>query len=110
MAPARRLLLVARTEILLDEPDALSAAIEKLAAFADAGADCLYAPGVKKRGDIRAMVQAVAPKPLNVLVMDPDMSLAEMAGLGVRRVSVGGSLARVSWAATLLQGSVGRTH
>lgn len=94
-------LLVARTEILLDEPDALSAAIDKLVAFAGAGADCLYAPGVRRRDDIRAMVQAVAPKPLNVLVMDPAMPLSELAGLGVRRVSVGGSLARVGWAAAV---------
>jgi 2-methylisocitrate lyase-like PEP mutase family enzyme len=82
--------LVARTELLLREPDAISAAIDKLLAFADAGADCLYAPGVKKREDIRAMVQAVAPKPVNVLVMDPDATLSEMAELGVRRLSVGG--------------------
>ena len=94
-------LLVARTEILLDEPCALSVAIDKLVAFADTGADCLYAPGVKKREDIGAMVRAVAPKPLNVLIMDPSMPLAEMAELGVRRVSVGGSLARVGWAATV---------
>jgi 2-methylisocitrate lyase-like PEP mutase family enzyme len=91
--------LVARTEILLDEPEALCEAIDKLVAFAEAGADCLYAPGVKKRDDIRAMVQAVAPKPVNILVMDPSMALAEFAELGVRRVSVGGSLARVALAA-----------
>jgi 2-methylisocitrate lyase-like PEP mutase family enzyme len=93
--------LVARTELLLREPDAISAAIDKLVAFAEAGADCLYAPGVKKREDIRTMVQAVAPKPVNVLVMDPDITLSEMAELGVRRLSVGGGLARVGWAAIL---------
>jgi 2-methylisocitrate lyase-like PEP mutase family enzyme len=93
--------LVARTEILLEEPEAVSEAIDKLVAFADGGADCLYAPGVKKKDDIRAIVQAVAPKPVNVLVMDPAVSLAEMAELGVRRVSVGGSLARVAWAAAV---------
>ncbi len=92
-------LLVARTEILLDEPDALAEAIDKLVAFADDGADCLYAPGVRKKEDIQAIVQAVAPKPVNVLVMDPNTTLAEFAELGVRRVSVGGSLARVAWAA-----------
>jgi 2-methylisocitrate lyase-like PEP mutase family enzyme len=94
-------LLVARTEILLDEPDAIAEAIDKLVAFADAGADCLYAPGVRKKDDIRAIVQAVALKPVNVLVMvmDPNITLAEFAELGVRRVSVGGSLARVAWAA-----------
>lgn len=94
-------LLVARTEILLDEPDALSAAADKLAAFAAAGADCLYAPGVRRKDDIRALVRAVAPKPLNVLVMDPEMPLREFAELGVRRLSVGGALARVGWAATM---------
>src|SRR5712691_6616365 len=62
-------LLVARTEILLDEPDALAEAIDELLAFADAGADCLYAPGVRKKADMQAIVQAVAPKPVNVLVM-----------------------------------------
>ncbi len=93
--------LVARTEILLDDPTQVSAAIDSLVAFADAGADCLYAPGVRKPDDIRAMVQAVAPKPLNVLALDLSMSLAEYAELGVRRVSVGGALARVGWAATL---------
>jgi 2-methylisocitrate lyase-like PEP mutase family enzyme len=93
--------LVARTELLLREPDAIPSAIDKLVAFAEAGADCLYAPGVKKRADIRAVVQAVAPKPVNVLVQDPEMTLSEMAELGVRRLSVGGGLARVGWAAIL---------
>ena len=93
--------LVARTEILLDDPTQVSAAIDSLVAFADAGADCLYAPGVRKPDDIRAMVQAVAPKPLNVLALDLAIPLAQYADLGVRRVSVGGALARVGWAATL---------
>jgi 2-methylisocitrate lyase-like PEP mutase family enzyme len=93
--------LVARTELLLREADAISAAIDRLVAFAQAGADCLYAPGVKKREDIGALVRAVAPKPVNVLVMDPDMTLSETAELGVRRLSVGGALARVGWAATV---------
>jgi 2-methylisocitrate lyase-like PEP mutase family enzyme len=93
--------LVARTELLQREPDAVATAIDTLVVFAAAGADCLYAPGVKKREDIRAMVQAVAPKPVNVLVQDPSMTLVEMADLGVRRLSVGGALARVGWAATV---------
>ncbi|MFT4097031.1 MAG: isocitrate lyase/phosphoenolpyruvate mutase family protein [Rhodoblastus sp.] len=92
--------LVARTEILLDDPAAVSRAIDSLVAFAGAGADCLYAPGVRKRADIAAMVRAVAPKPINVLAIDPTMTLAELSDLGVRRISVGGSLARVGWAAT----------
>ena len=94
-------LLVARTEILLIEPDETTRAIDSLVAFADAGADCLYAPGVRKREDIAAMARAVAPKPLNVLAIDPTMTLAELSDLGVRRISVGGSLARVGWAATV---------
>jgi 2-methylisocitrate lyase-like PEP mutase family enzyme len=94
-------LLIARTELLLDDATQVSAAIDSLVAFAAAGADCLYGPGVRKPDDIRAMVQAVAPKPLNVLAMDPAMPLAQYADLGVRRVSVGGSLARVGWAAAL---------
>jgi len=94
-------LLVARTEILLIEPDEITRAIDSLVAFAEAGADCLYAPGVRKREDIAAMARAVAPKPLNVLAIDPTMTLAELRDLGVRRISVGGSLARVGWAATV---------
>ncbi|HMN73803.1 MAG TPA: isocitrate lyase/phosphoenolpyruvate mutase family protein [Rhodoblastus sp.] len=100
-ASAADVILVARTEILLDDPSAVQRAIDSLVAFAEAGADCLYAPGVRQRADIEAMARAVAPKPLNVLAIDPTMTLAELAGLGVRRISVGGSLARVGWAATV---------
>jgi 2-methylisocitrate lyase-like PEP mutase family enzyme len=91
--------LVARTEGLLSDPRAVGPAIERLVAFAEAGADCLYAPGVRAPDDIAAMVRAVAPKPVNVLMSAPGLSLAELAALGVRRVSVGGALARVAWAA-----------
>jgi 2-methylisocitrate lyase-like PEP mutase family enzyme len=94
-------ILVARTERLLSSPDAITQAIDSLVLFAEAGADCLYAPGVQKKEDIAAMVRAVAPQPVNVLVMNPAMTVAELAGLGVRRVSVGGSLALVAWGATL---------
>ena len=94
-------ILVARTEGLLSDPGALKPAIDKLVAFAEAGADCLYAPGVSGKEDIAAMVRAVAPKPLNVLVMGPEIGVAEFADLGVRRISVGGALARVAWAAVL---------
>ena len=102
--------LVARAEILLIDPTQVSAAIDKLVAFAPL-ADCLYAPGVRKPDDIRAMVAAVAPKPLNVLAMDPSVPVQAYADLGVRRISVGGSLARVGWGAVaaaakdMLQGS-----
>jgi 2-methylisocitrate lyase-like PEP mutase family enzyme len=93
-------ILVARTEILLSDPAALGTAIGKLVAFADAGADCLFAPGVAGKEAIGVMVRAVAPKPVNVLVMGSDMPLAAFAELGVRRVSVGGGLAQVAWGAT----------
>lgn len=94
-------ILVARTEGLLRDPKALSPAIDKLVAFAEAGADCLFAPGVREPADIAALVRAVAPKPVNVLVMSPGISVAELADLGVRRISVGGGLARVAWGAAL---------
>ncbi len=90
--------LVARTEGLLDDPSAVAPAIDKLVAFAEAGADCLYAPGVWKKADIAAMVKAVAPKPVNVLVRGADLTLADLAELGVRRISVGGGLAGTGWA------------
>jgi 2-methylisocitrate lyase-like PEP mutase family enzyme len=93
--------LVARTEGLLLELAALEAATERLVAFADAGADCLYAPGVHDRNDIAALVRAVRPKPLNVVMMRPGLSLVELADLGVRRVSIGGALARVTWEAVV---------
>ena len=94
-------LLVARTEGLLLDRGAVQPAIERLVAFAEAGADCLFAPGVTKADDIAAMVRAVAPKPLNVLVLDPGQTLAQLRDLGVRRLSVGGALARSAWAGTL---------
>jgi 2-methylisocitrate lyase-like PEP mutase family enzyme len=94
-------ILVARTEGLFSDPNAVSTAINKLVAFAEAGADCLYAPGVAGKDDISAMVRAVAPKPLNVLVMDPAWTVAELADLGVRRISVGGSVSRIAWGAAV---------
>jgi 2-methylisocitrate lyase-like PEP mutase family enzyme len=92
-------ILVARTEGMLIDAKAVKPAIEKLAAFAAAGADCLYAPGVRDKADIQAMVRAVSPKPLNVLMAWPGPSTAELADLGVRRISVGGALARVAFEA-----------
>lgn len=100
-ASGEDVMLVARTEILLSEPGAIASAIEKLVAFADAGADCLYAPGVRTGADIAALVRAVAPRPLNVLMMREGLSVAELANLGVRRISVGGALARVAWGAMM---------
>jgi 2-methylisocitrate lyase-like PEP mutase family enzyme len=93
-------LLVARAEVYFsDHPEPLKEAVRRLKAFAAAGADCLYAPGVKTREEIRALVEAVAPKPLNVLMGAPsDLSVADLAALGVRRISTGGALARMAWA------------
>ena len=93
-------ILVARTESLLIGGTA-AAAIDKLVSFANAGADCLYAPGVRSRDDIAAMVRAVTPKPLNVLVLGPDLSFGELSDLGVRRISVGSGLARIAWGAAI---------
>jgi 2-methylisocitrate lyase-like PEP mutase family enzyme len=94
-------ILVARTETLLVDPSPISSAIDKLVAFADAGADCLYAPGVREKGEIASIVRAVAPKPVNVVMMRPGLSLAELTDLGVRRVSIGGAIARIAWASTM---------
>ena len=93
--------LVARTETLLVDPSTISSAIDKLVAFADAGADCLYAPGVREKGEIASIVRAVAPKPVNVVMMRPGLSLGELTDLGVRRVSIGGAIARVAWASII---------
>lgn len=100
-ASADSVVLVARTEILLIDPTAVRAATDKLIAFAEAGADCLYAPGVTNTADIASLVRAVAPKPLNVLQARPGLRLAQLRDLGVRRVSVGGALARVAWGAVI---------
>jgi 2-methylisocitrate lyase-like PEP mutase family enzyme len=90
--------LVARCEgFLVGEAD-LAATTARLVAFAEAGADCLYAPGLRTKTDIAAVVKAVAPKPVNVLIGNaPGFSVAELADLGVRRISVGGALARTAW-------------
>jgi 2-methylisocitrate lyase-like PEP mutase family enzyme len=91
-------LLVGRAEcFLVGRPD-LSDTIARLKAYANAGADCLYAPGMRSREQITALVAAVAPKPLNLLVgWASGMRMADIAALGVRRVSVGGALARSAW-------------
>jgi 2-methylisocitrate lyase-like PEP mutase family enzyme len=95
-------LLTARCEAwLVEESDPFATSMKRLTAYADAGADCLYAPGVTNPTEISAIVQAVAPKPVNVLVSqsDPNLTVAKLADLGVRRISVGSALARVAWAA-----------
>jgi len=91
-------LLVGRAEcFLVGRPD-LDETLARLRAYAQAGADCLYAPGLRSREQITAAVAAVAPKPVNLLVGWPsDLTLADIAALGVRRVSIGGALARAAW-------------
>jgi methylisocitrate lyase len=81
---------------LVGRPD-LDETIRRLLAYSGAGADCLYAPGLRKLDDIRAVIDAVAPKPVNVLVSSDFTTVAEMASLGARRISVGGALARAAW-------------
>lgn len=91
-------MLVARTECFLVGREDLAEVIQRLRAFAEAGADCLYAPGLSDRGEISALVKAVAPKPLNVLISGPGgLTIRGASELGVRRVSVGGALARAAW-------------
>ena len=90
-------LLTARSEgFIAGRPD-LEETVRRLTAFAEAGADCLYAPGIKTPEEIAAVVRAVAPRPVNVLVGGPHTTVAELARLGVRRISVGGALARTAW-------------
>lgn len=91
-------LLVGRAENFFVGVHDLDDAITRLKAYADAGADCLYAPGIRTREQIKAVVAAVAPKPVNVLIgWDSDLTVKELAELGVRRISVGGALARTAW-------------
>jgi 2-methylisocitrate lyase-like PEP mutase family enzyme len=90
-------LLTGRSEgFIVGRPD-LSETIRRLTAYAEAGADCLFAPGVRTRSDIAAIVQAVAPKPVNVVVGSDFTTVSELAAVGVRRISVGGGLARAAW-------------
>jgi 2-methylisocitrate lyase-like PEP mutase family enzyme len=91
-------LLVGRAEcFLVGRPD-LDETITRLKAYADAGADCLYAPGISAPAQIGAVVAAVAPKPFNLLVGSAsELTLKDISALGVRRVSVGGAMARSAW-------------
>jgi len=94
-------LLTGRSEgFVVGRPD-IAETIRRLIAYAEAGADCLYAPRIRARDDIVAIVRAVAPKPVNVLVGSDLATVAELAEAGVRRISVGGGLARVAWAGFL---------
>jgi 2-methylisocitrate lyase-like PEP mutase family enzyme len=91
-------LLVGRAECFLAGKPDLEHTIARLKAYANAGADCLYAPGIATPAQIAAIVEAVAPKPVNVLIgFSADLDLPQFAALGVRRLSVGGALARAAW-------------
>jgi 2-methylisocitrate lyase-like PEP mutase family enzyme len=91
------ILLTGRSEGFLVGRADLSETIRRLTAYAEAGADCLYAPGIRSRAEITAVVEAVAPRPVNVLVGSDFTTVAKLAELGVRRISVGGALARAAW-------------
>ncbi len=91
-------LLVARAECFLVGVTNIDEVIRRLTAYANAGADCLYAPGIRDRDHIAAVVAAVAPKPLNLLIGGAvGLTMSDATALGVRRVSVGGALARAAW-------------
>ena len=90
--------LVARAECFLVGREDIEEVIRRLTAYAEAGADCLYAPGISEREHIAAVVKAVAPKPVNLLLSAPGgLTIRDAAQLGVRRVSVGGALALLAW-------------
>jgi 2-methylisocitrate lyase-like PEP mutase family enzyme len=91
------IVLTGRSEgFVAGRPD-IDETVRRLRAYADAGADCLYAPRIGTTEQVEAVVAAVAPKPVNLLVNAPFMTVAEAAALGVRRISVGGTLARAAW-------------
>lgn len=91
-------ILVGRAECFLVGRNDIGEVTHRLTAYAEAGADCLYAPGIKERDHIKAVIEAVAPKPVNLLISAPGgLTIGDAAELGVRRVSVGGALARAAW-------------
>jgi 2-methylisocitrate lyase-like PEP mutase family enzyme len=92
-------LLTARSEgFVVGRPD-IDETVRRLEAYAEAGADCLYAPRIETQDQISAIIAAVSPKPVNLLINAPFITAAQAAALGVRRISVGGTLARTAWAA-----------
>jgi len=94
-------ILTGRSEgFVCGRPD-LGETIRRLRAYADAGADCLYAPRIETVEQVEEILAAVAPKPVNLLINAPFMTVAQAAALGVRRISVGGTLARTAWAGFL---------
>ncbi len=92
------IVFTARCEgFLVGRPD-IDETIRRLKAYANAGADCLYAPGVRTREQMAAVIEAVAPKPVNILVAWPsELSVGDIAALGARRISIGSALARMAW-------------
>jgi 2-methylisocitrate lyase-like PEP mutase family enzyme len=91
-------LLVGRAEGLIRNRPDFDEILRRLKAYAEAGADCLYAPGLTTAEQITAVVRTAAPKPVNVLMGSPSpLTVGDLAALGVRRISVGGSLARSAW-------------
>ena len=93
--------LTGRSEgFVVGRPD-IDETVRRLRAYAEAGADCLYAPRIETAEQVAAVVAAVAPKPVNLLINAPFMTVTEAAALGVRRISVGGTLARTAWAGFL---------
>jgi 2-methylisocitrate lyase-like PEP mutase family enzyme len=96
-ASGTHVLLTGRSEGFIVGRSDLRETIRRLTAYAEAGAECLYAPGIRAREEVASVVSAVAPRPVNVLVGSDFTTVAELASLGVRRISVGGALARAAW-------------
>ena len=94
-------LLTARSEGFLVGRPHLGETIRRLSAYAAAGADCLYAPGLRSIGNIKTVVKAITPKPINILTKNNFTTVAKLSTAGVRRISVGGALARTAWTAFL---------
>jgi len=95
------IVLTGRSEgFVVGRPD-LAETIRRLKAYSEAGADCLYAPRIISAEEVTAVVEAVAPKPVNLLANAPFITVSQAASLGVRRISVGGTLARAAWAGFL---------
>ncbi len=96
------MVLTARAEcFLVGHPSPLRESIRRLTAYAEAGADCLYAPGLRTSEEVAAVVKAVAPKPVNVLAGGTAFTVARLRELGARRISVGAALSRTAWGAFL---------
>lgn len=94
-------MLIGRCEGFFVGQSDLDMVLDRLVAYAAAGADCLYAPGIRTPEQILAVVKAVAPKPVNLLIGWPGLTVSEAAELGVRRISIGGALARTAWGALM---------